>query len=57
VREQIPNASVVFATGNDTIPATSNGATIENAILLRKPFNLSALNDVLHVVAKRKTSG
>ncbi len=55
-REQMPAATVIFATGNDAIPTTSNGTKIDDAILLRKPFTVSALNDALRTANGRSNS-
>jgi CheY-like chemotaxis protein len=55
-REQIPSATVIFATGSDAIPTTSSGAKISDAILLRKPFTVNALNDALRTANGRSQS-
>ena len=55
-REQIPSATIIFATGSDAIPTTSSGAKISDAILLRKPFTVNALNDALRTANGRSHS-
>jgi CheY-like chemotaxis protein len=52
VRERLPNVPVIFATGASHMPMTSSGAKIDHATLLRKPFNLAALNDALTAATK-----
>jgi CheY-like chemotaxis protein len=52
VRERFPKLPVIFATGASHMPVASNGATIDGATLLRKPFNLVALNDALSLVKR-----
>ena len=55
-REKSPDLPVIFATGSSAMPTASNGAKIGNATLLRKPFNLKALNDALQSAAKNLPS-
>jgi CheY-like chemotaxis protein len=47
VRERFPKTPVIFATGASHMPATASGETIAGATLLRKPFNLAALDAAL----------
>jgi CheY-like chemotaxis protein len=46
-RARFPSVAVIFATGASHMPVTSAGATIDGATLLRKPFNLAALDKAL----------
>jgi len=55
-REKLPELPVIFATGSAAMPVASDGARIDNATLLRKPFNLKALNDALQAAATRTES-
>ncbi len=51
-RARKPDLPVIFSTGSASVPAASNGARIDGALLLRKPFTLKVLSDALQNAAK-----
>ncbi len=57
VRLRRPDLPILFATGRGSMPTATNGAKIEGAMLLRKPFNFGALNDALRTLVDHPASG
>jgi CheY-like chemotaxis protein len=51
-RERHPRLRVIFATGHDHAPLTSDGKPIGGALLLRKPYVVQALLDALRAAMR-----